>query len=110
MNSLKNKRLSAILDSHSDILSEWHRTAPIPSAISKYGITRKQWEDMAHAQGYCCAICKTKQPKKRMAVDHCHDTGKVRGLLCSSCNMALGMIKDNILIAESLIRYLKDSK
>jgi len=110
MKILKNNKLAAILEAHDSVLLEWHRTAPIPSAISKYGITRQQWEDMAKNQGYCCAICKTKQPKKRMAVDHCHSTGKVRGLLCSSCNMALGMIKDNILIAESLIRYLKDNQ
>ena len=110
MKPLKNKRLASILEANESILLEWHRTAPIPSAISRYGITRKQWQEMAHAQGYCCAICKVRQPKKRFAVDHCHKTGNVRGLLCSNCNAALGFLKDNILIAESAVRYLKDNQ
>jgi hypothetical protein len=43
-----------------------------------------------------------------LAVDHCHTTGKIRGLLCSKCNPALGAFNDNIEILNSAIKYLKE--
>lgn len=58
-------------------------------------------------QNECCAICKNKRPLK---VDHNHDTGKVRGLLCDKCNVALGLLGENINVVESLLIYLKNDK
>lgn len=110
MNSLKNKRLSAILDSHDEILLVLHRKPPPSSTMVKYNITDSEWRDMANSQDYCCAICGKHQPKKRLAIDHDHKTGKIRGLLCSNCNTALGLLKDNISIAESAVKYLKRHK
>lgn len=58
----------------------------------RYGVTMDQVTDMKAAQGGRCAIC---QRKTRLCLDHNHDTGAVRGLLCNSCNHALGLFRDN---------------
>lgn len=60
--------------------------------IRKYGITHEQIEAMRVAQKGLCLICQSRPAK---AVDHCHTTKKVRGLLCTRCNMALGQMLDN---------------
>lgn len=69
----------------------------------KYGITLEQYDAMLAAQGGGCAICRTTDPgvKGVFHVDHCHDTGAVRGLLCSPCNTGLGHFKDDV---ERLVR------
>jgi len=66
-----------------------------------FGITLQDYQRMAEAQNYQCAICgelETGTDKqgvpRRMPVDHCHATGKIRGLLCSACNKALGGFRD----------------
>jgi hypothetical protein len=62
----------------------------------KYGITPQQFEDLAASQNYCCAICLRASPDgKPLFVDHCHHTGKVRGLLCRYCNTAIGQMLDD---------------
>src|SRR5882757_6258187 len=57
----------------------------------RLGITEQQWAEMFESQKGVCAICSNPQPlkhrKKFLAVDHCHESGKIRGLLCSSCNL-----------------------
>jgi hypothetical protein len=76
---------------------------------SKYGITLNEYMEMFNEQKGNCAICGRNQKmfKKRLCVDHCHKTKKVRGLLCPSCNMSLGKFK-NIEILESAINYLRN--
>jgi len=54
-----------------------------------YGISIEQYEEMLDKQNGLCAICKTPPQTKRLAVDHDHDTGEVRGLLCHRCNRAV---------------------
>jgi hypothetical protein len=79
---------------------------------AKYNITLQDYDDLLITQNNCCAICGEnvenceKGSGNRLAVDHCHITGKVRGLLCSSCNILLGKAKDNISILQSAINYL----
>ena len=73
----------------------------------KFGITLEQYELLLKEQGYSCAICKKPSTRKRLAVDHCHTTGKVRGLLCSHCNQGLGHFMDNQTILENSLNYLK---
>jgi hypothetical protein len=74
----------------------------------KYGITLDQWEAMFEAQGQSCAVCKTKNPgRKGWQTDHCHKQKTVRGVLCSNCNRALGLLKEDVVHLQSLIRYLK---
>ena len=66
-----------------------------------YGITPEDYEKMLEAQGHRCAICgtmengKSRWPgvRRKLCVDHDHSTGKVRGLLCSSCNLTLGIVE-----------------
>ncbi|MET7975702.1 endonuclease domain-containing protein [Streptomyces mirabilis] len=60
---------------------------------SKYGISVEQYEMMLQAQGGVCAICKKPPPQgeRRMGVDHCHESGRVRGILCHGCNRWLGV-------------------
>ena len=67
---------------------------------------------MFERQQGCCKVCGIHQTelKKPLFVDHCHITGKVRGLLYNKCNMALGFVNDDILILNSLIEYLKINK
>jgi len=59
-------------------------------------------------QDGCCAICgqPEKDLKRRLAIDHCHITGHIRGLLCNRCNCFLGFAKDNVYILQGAIDYL----
>jgi hypothetical protein len=80
----------------------------------KYGISVEQYLVMFNSQGSVCAICKKSETAldsytgevKNLAVDHNHETGKVRGLLCSACNRGLGYFKENIEALYSGIEYL----
>ena len=84
------------------------KTAADKSAwfLKKYGLTPTDFEQMRQSQGGKCAICGV-IPKGRLAVDHCHATGEVRQLLCSTCNSGLGMFKDNKEFLKSAISYLE---
>ncbi len=77
-----------------------------------YGITLEEYNKIFSNQNGCCAGCNKHQSefKKSLAVDHDHLCGEIRGLLCQSCNMALGMLKDNPEILENLKIYLNRSK
>jgi hypothetical protein len=78
----------------------------------KFGITLEDYNQMFAEQEGCCLICGIHQAevKERFAVDHCHTTGKVRGLLCSHCNLGLGHFRDNIESLAKAIAYLERSK
>lgn len=71
---------------------------------TRYGLTPEQVESMKVTQGNVCAICETEP--KTWHIDHCHSTGKVRGLLCGSCNMALGLMKDDPVRLSKAQEYL----
>jgi hypothetical protein len=72
-----------------------------------YGISGVDYEIMLKKQGGVCAICKRSPNKKRLAVDHCHKTNMVRGLLCLICNVAVGLLKDDPALLESALEYLR---
>lgn len=75
---------------------------------NNYGISIDQFNDMHSAQGGVCAICgKESTDGKSLHVDHCHDTGSVRGLLCNRCNPALGALGDSVEMLSKAIRYLE---
>ena len=82
----------------------------------RYGITVEDYESLLKEQDYSCAICKTKNPSSKRKgsnkfhVDHCHSTGKVRGLLCNSCNTAIGYLNDDETNLVSALRYLRRAK
>lgn len=79
----------------------------------KYGITIEDFKAMLCSQEGVCAICKEFETVKEngrvraLHVDHCHDTGKVRGLLCDSCNRGLGKFKDNPDLLDKAAQYLR---
>ena len=83
----------------------------------QFGITEDQYNEMSLKQNHLCAICfkpetsydPTWKKVKKLAVDHCHETGKIRGLLCGRCNMSIGRFEDSIKILESAISYLKNN-
>lgn len=75
---------------------------------ARYGLTIEQFEGLAAAQGGRCAICRKLPPKgKRLHIDHCHETNRIRGLLCIHCNRALGSLGDNPEGVMRAVRYLQ---
>lgn len=59
-----------------------------------YGVTEADYTKMLDAQKGVCAVCHRTDNSKALSVDHCHKTGVVRGLLCTSCNLSLGHMQD----------------
>lgn len=72
-----------------------------------YNLTPEQFATLLEQQDGACAIC-NKVPHSTLHVDHCHTTGKVRGLLCSTCNTGLGMLGDSADSLEKALQYLKN--
>lgn len=77
--------------------------------IRVYGITMQNYNDLFEKQQGKCLGCWKHQAEfeKSLAVDHCHTTGKVRGLLCNGCNIALGNAKENSTTLRNLAEYLE---
>lgn len=90
---------------------EWDRSARRSHLKQKYGITPEEFARMFNDQGKRCAICGAIEATDgrgfRPHVDHCHRTGKVRGILCGRCNKGLGALKDDPLIVRSALDYLE---
>lgn len=77
-----------------------------------YGMTPEDYDQMFVKQGSCCSICKTTKPTgkwKVFAVDHCHETGQIRGLLCNECNRGMGLLKDNADLLRKAAEYLEEA-
>jgi len=80
----------------------------------RFGITPEQYAEMFQSQNGVCAICN--QPEtatrlgkvKALAVDHCHKSGAIRGLLCADCNTGIGKLKDDPEVLRSAARYLEN--
>lgn len=77
-----------------------------------YGMSPAEFQALLVSQDQRCAICGTTQPDGvgRIAqwnVDHCHDTGKVRGILCSQCNIGIGQLRDDPDLLRAAISYLE---
>ncbi len=72
-------------------------------------MTVEMYNKMFEEQNGCCSICGTYQSsdKRNLDVDHCHTTGKVRGLLCHNCNVGIGHFSDDIDLLLSAVSYLK---
>ena len=69
-----------------------------------YNLSPEEYETFLTEQDNKCQICETREPP--LAIDHCHDTGKVRGLLCRKCNLGLGMFKDDFKLVSKAASYL----
>lgn len=85
---------------------------PVKSRAGKlkrnFGITVEDYDALLREQGGVCAICKgTNSSGRRLGVDHCHATGKVRGLLCCLCNSGIGKLQDSLELVETAADYLR---
>ncbi len=84
--------------------------------MSEYKITLDEYEELLKKQDYVCAICGNKETRvvngnvRSLCVDHCHTTGKVRGLLCTNCNLFIGNSKDSPKYLLEGIKYLLKSR
>jgi hypothetical protein len=91
---------------------------PIASKIASWrsagikDMTYERYLQMLESQNNCCAICGGHQDKfkRKLCVDHDHETGEARGLLCAACNGGIGKLKDSIDLLEKAINYLKQEK
>jgi len=70
-----------------------------------YGVSKEAVEGMRAGQQDCCAICRM---KKKLCIDHNHETNKIRALLCRTCNSGLGMFKDSLGLLRNAGQYLLD--
>lgn len=74
--------------------------------LSTYGLSKDQYEALVERSGGLCEIC---QEKEAQHIDHCHDTGVVRGLLCQQCNHGLGNFQDRVALLNRASEYLSKS-
>lgn len=99
--SAKDRRKAYYRENPDVARKAWER-----SLKRKYGITADQYHQMLAEQGEVCAICKTPPANRKLVVDHCHQTGAVRGLLCNHCNSMLGFSRDKLAVLVALNEYL----
>ena len=108
-----------------DGLSSWCKSCNIKNCVARrkqypmdhrrhrlkrdYGLSLKQYDQMLAMQDGRCAICGNPPEGRVLCVDHSHETGKVRGLLCHHCNTALGMCKDDPGLLRKAAEYLEES-
>lgn len=72
---------------------------------SRYGTTEDVISNLFIKSDYACEVCKS---EKDLCVDHCHNSGDVRGILCKSCNMSLGLLREDSERILSLAKYVED--
>ena len=78
--------------------------------VRRYGITVEDFQRMYDEQGGVCAICHRLDPSgRRLCIDHCHDTGKIRGLLCCVCNIAISSLETDADWAIKALQYLESN-
>jgi hypothetical protein len=85
--------------------------------VRNYGITQDELESMKKSQNYKCYICDSEGfiignngHHEKLAVDHCHDSGSVRKLLCHNCNRALGLMQDSPNLLRKAADYIEEHK
>ena len=94
------------------IAADQRRYAPA-ARRRKYNLTKEQHDALIQAQGNRCKVCGVhadQEHYKTLAIDHCHETGKVRGLLCAKCNTAIGQFRDDPKIILNAAKYVLEAK
>lgn len=93
---------------HSRRIARRKRVTAIKDARlqKEYGLTLMEFKRMYKEQEGCCLICRKEHEETKLAVDHCHKTGVLRGLLCHRCNMGLGYFGDDAQLLTSAVSYL----
>ena len=97
------------VDKNQDRVAEYREKDPwtLSKRCARRGITPEQLVDRYERQEGCCAICRTEVSLIDSAIDHNHDNGEFRGILCKQCNRALGMFKDSADVLKNAIEYLE---
>ena len=90
-------------EKHKDQFRQYRKSWALKT---RYGLTLEQFVALLKKQGGECAICGAKPNDKPLCVDHSHDTGLVRGLLCDSCNIGLAQFQDNPQLLARAMEYL----
>lgn len=107
---LERNKKSLNKEKKSEYMKEWHKANKdkVKDYYYKklYGISISDFDSIYEKQNGGCAICREKKNKKDLCVDHNHESGEVRGLLCGKCNFGLGQFQDNISILKKAILYL----
>jgi hypothetical protein len=75
-----------------------------------YGVTEDKFAEMMAAQGDACAVCRLSFLDVVPHVDHCHDSGAPRGLLCRDCNLGLGNFRDDVAVLLAAVAYLRQAE
>lgn len=106
------KRSDSKTGTHSWCKSCYNKVTTSRQRFKITGCSSEDYESLYNKQAGCCAICgnHASQFASNLAADHCHTTGKLRGLLCGSCNRSLGYFKDNVNLLLNAIDYLKRSQ
>lgn len=98
-------------------VKKWRQTHREEAKLMRYYLPIAEYRRLMTEQKGVCALCGLpeihRNPKgaiKKLSVDHCHQTGKVRALLCSSCNMGLGHFKDNPELLRKAAQYVEDNR
>jgi Recombination endonuclease VII len=109
-----NERTRAYYEAHKQEINEQSRAyrhdhkddrQRLLRRLTRYGISPAEYDALLAKQNGACAICR-RRPKGRLCVDHCHVTGRIRGLLCHSCNLALGYLRDDQASLIAAVAYL----
>ena len=108
-NSCLTKSHKSWVIDNQDKVREYRSRDPwtIVKRCSRHGISPEQLIDKYESQSCKCSICKKSIELSDSAIDHNHETGEFRGVLCKTCNRALGLFKDNTEILMSAYQYLK---
>lgn len=75
----------------------------------RYGISPQEYEELLDEQLNCCACCGSPDPKRKagFVIDHDHETGFIRGLLCHNCNIGIGLLGDSLSGLQTAVNYLR---
>jgi hypothetical protein len=94
-------------------LNDWRRNNWVASGrrFRRRGATQKMYDEMYEAQKGCCALCNEPEEKfSWLCIDHDHETGKIRGLLCPNCNRGIGLLGDDANLLKKAAEYIESSK
>ena len=93
---------------HPEAYRQYKREHARLDTLKQYGLCEQDYQELLVAQNGVCAICLSQDKHSRLAVDHCHKTNKVRGLLCRGCNFALGKFADDPEVVARALVYLRN--
>ncbi len=100
-------------DENRDHLNGWRRNNWVVTnrRLRRRGATQKMYDELYEAQHGCCALCNEPEEKfSWLCIDHDHETGKIRGLLCPNCNRGLGLLQDSPQLLQKAVAYVTAHK